>query len=148
MYAVLWTRPDLCYAVNLLSRYRTKPSEQLWKLLKRVLRYVKGTLRLKLAYSKFERGHSSNSLLAYVDVSYATNDHQAHSTSGTLIKLFGSLVFWSSHRQSTVALSTTIAEFNALCEITRDIIRLRQFLETLGIKQVQPTTVIIKGVSI
>ena len=36
MYVMLCTRPDLCYAVSLLSRYQSRPSERLWKLIKRI----------------------------------------------------------------------------------------------------------------
>jgi hypothetical protein len=163
MYAMLCTRPDLCYAVSLLSRYQARPSQKLWKLIKRVLRYVKGTLDLKLTYSKFHSNqpittfiknttkgrrslirnlHESNqTIVGYADASFATNDPEAHSTTGTVIKVFGNTVLWCSRRQTTVALSTMIAEFYALCEITRDILWLRQFIEVLGEKINIPTLV-------
>lgn len=164
MYAMLCTRPDLCYSVCLLSRFQSKPSKRLWTLIKRVLRYVKGTLDLKLSYSKFSLNEpitvfikettfgrsrlvkrlielNTKPIYGYVDASFATNDANAHSTSGIIIKLFGNLIIWSSRRQSIVALSTMIAEFYALCDITRDIMWLRQHVETLGLKLNSPTIV-------
>lgn len=45
MYAMLCTRPDICFAVNLLSRYQSKNNKELWQNLKRILRYVKGSLQ-------------------------------------------------------------------------------------------------------
>jgi hypothetical protein len=140
MYAMLATRPDLCYAISLLSRYQTKPSQRLWRLLKRVLRYVKGTLNYKLVFTK--NRNYCEPIVAYVDASYATNDAEAHSTSGCVIKMFeNNLVAWSSRRQSTVALCTMIAEYYALCDITRDIMWMRQFIESLRIDISNPTIV-------
>lgn len=52
MYAMLCTRPDLCTAVNILSRYQNKNNEELWKCLKHVLRYIQGTTELKLIYKR------------------------------------------------------------------------------------------------
>lgn len=79
-----------------LSRYQSRPSEQLWKLLKRVLRYIKGTLDY---------------------------DPEAHSASGFIIKMFKhNVITWTFRRQKTVVLSIIIAEYEALYEVTRDII--------------------------
>ena len=80
-------------------------------------------------------------VVGFVDSNLATNDAQAHSTSGTLIKLFGNTIMWSSKRQPSVALSTMLAEFYASCDITRDIMWLRQHLDTLGLKSLEPTLV-------
>ena len=44
MYAMLCTRPDICYAVGLVSRYQSNPGEAHWKAVKRILRYLKGTM--------------------------------------------------------------------------------------------------------
>ena len=63
MYAILCTRPELCYSVCLLSCYQSKPSKNLWKLIKRVLRYVKGTLDLKLTYLQVSFLRTYNSFL-------------------------------------------------------------------------------------
>lgn len=50
MYAVLGTRPDLCFTVSLLSRYQKSANRVLLSALKRVLRYVKHTLDYKIVY--------------------------------------------------------------------------------------------------
>lgn len=44
MYAMLCSRPDLCYAISLLSRFQAKPSRNLWNLIKQVLQYVRRTV--------------------------------------------------------------------------------------------------------
>ena len=67
IYAILCTRPDLCYCVNLLSRFQTKNNLLVWELAKRILRYVNGTINLKLT---FKKGELSNQLIGYADASY------------------------------------------------------------------------------
>lgn len=52
MYVMLGTRPDLSASVNFCSRLQSKPSNQLWKMLKRILRYIKGTLDYELFFVK------------------------------------------------------------------------------------------------
>ena len=48
MYAILCTRPDICYVVGLVSRYQYSPGEAHWKAVKRILRYLKGTMDYSL----------------------------------------------------------------------------------------------------
>jgi hypothetical protein len=55
--------------------------------------------------------------------------------------MYGNTVAWSTRRQGTAAISTMIAEFYALCDITRDIMWMRQHLEFLGLKLIKPTTI-------
>lgn len=52
MYAMFCTRPDICAAFNILSRYHFKNNLELWKCLYRVLRYMKGSINLKVTYEK------------------------------------------------------------------------------------------------
>jgi hypothetical protein len=51
MYAMLFTRPDLCHAVGILSRYQQNPGELHWKELKHVLKYVNSTLDYCLCFN-------------------------------------------------------------------------------------------------
>ena len=165
MYAMLCSRPDLCYAIGLLSRFQSKPSKALWKHIKHVLRYVKGTIDLKLKFIKNNPYHSPVTvfvkessfgrrwlrrqlieankfpLISYVDASFATSDEEARSTTGVVIKVFGNTISWYSRRQTITALSTMMAEFLALCEATRDIIYLREYLQFLGITLTSPTII-------
>lgn len=64
MYAMLCTRPDLCVSLNILSRFQNKNNKELWQNLKRILRYVKGTLNLSLTYEKTD---CEKVLFGYVD---------------------------------------------------------------------------------
>lgn len=64
MYVMFCTRPDLSTAVNIFSRYLTKNNKELRKCLKRVLRYLKGSVELKLTYI---RGDYNDLLSGFVD---------------------------------------------------------------------------------
>ena len=165
MYAMLCSRPDLCHTVGLLSTFQSKPSCALWKLIKRTLRYVKGTLNLKLIFIKNNPMHlpvtiytkqssfgkrwlkrtiidpNKLPLNCYIDASFATNDPEARSTSGVILKIFGNTVSWWSRRQPITALSTLVAEFYALCEAVRDVLWLREHLYYLGIKLNSPVII-------
>ena len=50
MYAMMCTRPDICYAVGLVSRYQSNPGQAHWKAVKRILRYLKGTANYTICY--------------------------------------------------------------------------------------------------
>ena len=50
MYAMICIRPNICYAVGLVSRFQSNPGEQYWKAVKRILRYLKGTSDYALCY--------------------------------------------------------------------------------------------------
>ncbi|PHT83042.1 hypothetical protein T459_11485 [Capsicum annuum] len=51
MYAMMCTRPDICYAVGLVSRYKSNPGRDHWKAEKKIFRYLKGTADYSLCYS-------------------------------------------------------------------------------------------------
>lgn len=110
MYAMLGTRPDLCSSISLLSRYQNCASEGLLIALKRVLRYIKGSIELKLTYCK----KNKDVLTGYADADWGGDTTDRRSTSGFCLYVYGNLVSWNSKKQSTVAMSTTEAEIIAL----------------------------------
>lgn len=130
MYAMIGTRFDLCIAINILSRYQTFASEYLWKCLKHVMRYIKGTLDLKLI---FRRANSCNVLQAYVDADWAGDTTSRKSTSGYCVMLFDNLVLWCSKKQSCVALSSTEAEYIALSQCVADCCWLTNIISEMKI---------------
>ena len=50
MYAILCTRPDICFTVGMVSRYQSNPGLAHWKAVKRIFRYLKGTADYSLCY--------------------------------------------------------------------------------------------------
>lgn len=129
MYATIGSRPDLAQSVYYLSRFQTTPCSELWIALKRVLRYIKGSLDLKLKYSK---DNSNTVLVGYADADWARDDDR-RSTSGHLFKIYNNTVIWKSKKQTTIALSTTEAEFISLCEASMEICWIVKLLKDLGI---------------
>jgi hypothetical protein len=128
MYAMIGSRPDIAYAIGLLSRFCENPGIAHWQALKRVLRYLKGTLEFGPIYG----GGISESLIGFSDADWAGDTDGRKSTSGYMFLLSGGPVSWRSRRQPIVALSTTEAEYVAACDATKEAVWLRQLLQDLG----------------
>ncbi|CAK1580915.1 unnamed protein product [Parnassius mnemosyne] len=129
MYAVVGSRPDLCAAVSYLARYQSRPSERLWQCLKRILRYIKGTINYNLKYNK---NCNSEPLVGYADASFAV-DKDRKSITGYVFKVFNNSVIWRCKKQSTVALSTTEAELYSLNEAALEACWIRKLLNELDV---------------
>lgn len=106
MYAMLGTRPDLAFSVSVVSRYASNPNPRHWQAVKRIFRYIRGTLSLQLTY----RGKLSN-LEGYTDADCAGDYDTRRSTSGYIFNVGNGAISWSSKRQPTVALSSCKAEY-------------------------------------
>lgn len=138
MYAMLCTRPDLCTAVNLLSRYQTKCNKELWLCLKRVLRYIKGTINIKLVYRRIDNNYKEI-LTGYVDADWANNEVDRRSTTGCLFKLYDNCtVTWITRRQNSVATSSTEAEYMAVFEAVKEALGLRSLLLSINVNMFKP----------
>ncbi|KAG6470514.1 hypothetical protein ZIOFF_071587 [Zingiber officinale] len=107
---LLHTRPDLSYSVGMASRYMEKPTSMHHKVVKQILRYLKGTIYFGLAYTK---GPQEISIFGYSDSDLAGDLDGRKSTSGMAFYFNESLVSWNSQKQKTVALSSCEAEFMA-----------------------------------
>ena len=125
------TRPDITGAVGILCRYSSSPRNVHWVALKRILRYLKGTVDLALRLW----GQDKPVLKAYCDADWAGDRMDRKYTSGVLMQLGSSSVAWRSLKQSCVALSTTEAEFVSLSEGTRLVLWLRHLLKELDCEQ-------------
>nr|GEW65295.1 retrovirus-related Pol polyprotein from transposon TNT 1-94 [Tanacetum cinerariifolium] len=104
------SRPDLTYAVCLCARYQAKPIEKHLNAVKRIFRYLKGTINMGLWYSK----DISMSLTAYADADHAGCQDTRRSKSGSTQFLGDKLVSWSSKKQKSIAISSTKAEYISL----------------------------------
>ncbi|GJS19882.1 hypothetical protein Tco_0448514 [Tanacetum coccineum] len=104
------SRPDLNYVVCLCARYHAKPTEKHLQAVKRIFRYLNGTINMGLWYSK----DTDISLIAYADVDHAGCQDTRRSTSGSAQFLGDKLVSWSSKKQKSTAISSTKAEYIAL----------------------------------
>ncbi|XP_070011328.1 secreted RxLR effector protein 161-like [Nicotiana tabacum] len=109
MYVMMCTRPDICCVIGLVSRYQSDPGQQHWKAVKRILRYLKGTIDYSLCYQGTDL-----QLKSYTDADWGGDLDERKSTSGYTFLLNNGAVSWSSKKQSCIALSTMEAEFVAL----------------------------------
>ncbi|GJW80466.1 retrovirus-related pol polyprotein from transposon TNT 1-94 [Tanacetum coccineum] len=109
--------PDLIYAVCLCARYQAKPTKKHLNEVKRIFRYLKGTINMGLWYSK----DTGMSLTAYADANHAGCQDTRRSTSGSAQFLGDKLVSWSSRKQKSTAISSTEAEYIALSGCSKHI---------------------------
>jgi hypothetical protein len=94
MYAMTSTRPDICYAVGLVSRYQSNPGKEHWQAVKRIFRYLQGTKNIKLCF-----GLSDLKIVGYIDADFAGDTDDRKSTSGYVFLFFGTTVSWSSKKK-------------------------------------------------
>ena len=87
MYAMLCTRPDVAYALGIVSRFQADPGEDHWKAVKNILKYLRGTKDIFLVY-----GGSDLKLESYSDSSFQSDPDDSKSTSGYVFTLNGGTV--------------------------------------------------------
>ena len=137
-YLSVTTRPDIAAAVGILSQYMSKPSKEHWMGVKRVLRYLKGTINYGIKYSS---NKEEKDLVGYCDSDWAGDIDTRKSTSGYVFQLGNSAISWSSRKQATVARSSTEAEYVALSAATQEAIWLQRLMKDLGKKMDTPIIV-------
>jgi len=109
MFLMNCTRPDIAYAVSRLSRYTHNPGNEHWTALRRLLRYLKGTMDWCLHFCKFP-----SVLEGFCDANWVTDNDEVSSTSGYIFTLGGGAISWKSSKQTCIARSTMESEFISL----------------------------------
>ncbi|XP_019157570.1 PREDICTED: uncharacterized protein LOC109154165 [Ipomoea nil] len=131
------TRPDLSYAVSRLCQFMHTPTEDHWALLKRVLRYVKGTQDHGLRLS----ASSSSDIHVFSDSDWAGCPVDRKSpTSGYAVFLGTNLISWLSCKQRTMARSSTEAEYKGLADVAAEVTWVISLLRELGLHSGNPAT--------
>ena len=112
-----YTRPDIAYAVSIVSQFMHCPSEDHMGAVIHILRYLKSSPGRGLLFSK----NNHLNIDGYTDADWAGNVIDRKSTSGYLTFVGGNLVTWRSKKQKVVALSSAETEFRGmakgLCEL-------------------------------
>nr|GEW02935.1 uncharacterized mitochondrial protein AtMg00810-like [Tanacetum cinerariifolium] len=111
------------------ARYQARPTEKHLHTVKRIFRYLRGTVNQRLWYSK----DSSIALTAFADADHAGYQDTRCSTSGSMQFLGDRLVSWSSKRQKSAAKSSTKAEYIALSGCCAQVIWMRSQLTDYGL---------------
>lgn len=139
-YATL-SRPDIAYAVNKVCQFMHSPTEDHWSAVKRILRYLQGTVD----YGLLLKQNSSSTLHAYTDAhspvlnAYSDADwagcpDDRRSTGGYAIYLGSNLVSWSAKKQKTVSRSSTESEYKALADTVVELTWLEALLQELRVR--------------
>ena len=110
-------RPDLAYAVSVVSRFMTNPGKEHWKAVQRIFRYLQSTSSMSLYFGK-----NNDGVFGVVDSDYSKDINTRRSISGYVFTLGGCAISWKAQLQSTVALSTTEAEYMAVTEGLKEAI--------------------------
>ncbi|GJS23703.1 zinc finger, CCHC-type containing protein [Tanacetum coccineum] len=124
---LLHTRPDLSYAVGLLSRFMQDPKEIHLKAVKQVIRYIKGTKEHGIIYKK----EGGCKITGYSDSSYGINTDQGKGTTGIVFYFGESPITWCTQKQPTVALSSCESEFMAATAAACQALWLKRLLSEL-----------------
>ena len=133
MYAMVCTRPDISQAVSIVSRYMHNPGKGHWQAVKWILRYIQKTVDVGLLFK--QDNTLGKGVIGYVDSDYAGDLDKRRSTTGYVFTLAGGPISWKSTLQSTVALSTTEAEYMAVTEAVKEAVWLQGMAKTLGLVQ-------------
>nr|GFA95316.1 retrotransposon protein, putative, unclassified [Tanacetum cinerariifolium] len=118
------SRPDLQFAICMCSRYQAWPTEKHVHAVKRIFRYLRGTIHRGLWYLK----DSSVALTAFADADHVGCQDTCRSTSGSVQFLGERLISWSSKRQKSAAISSMEAEYIALSGCCAQILWMRSQL--------------------
>ncbi|XP_026450884.1 uncharacterized protein LOC113351015 [Papaver somniferum] len=129
------TRPDISYAVHVVSQFMDAPRTSHFDAVFRILRYVKGTLYQGLNFSST----SYLCLRAYTDLDWAGDITERRSTTGYCLFLGNSPISWRSKKQSVVSRSSAEAEYRAMTHTTSEIVWLRWLLSDMGIHMIGST---------
>ncbi|KAL4018000.1 hypothetical protein IC575_021587 [Cucumis melo] len=129
MYLMICTRPDLGYAMSMISRFMSNPGKEHWKAVKWVLRYLKGSASVSLCYSR--DCDKSTLLEGFTDADYAADLDKRRSLSGHIFRLYGNVVSWKVNLQPVVALSTTESEYISLGEAVKEAVWLKRIVGEL-----------------
>lgn len=142
------TRPDLAFAVSVVSRYLHNPGRKHWNMVKRIMRYLSGTktFTLRIAPNQLTTtAHAKDAkvnLVGNLDADWGGNRDNCKSTSGFSFFVGNGLVSWGSKAQPTVATSSTHAEYVAAYQATAECLWIRSMLLELKLLPQDTPTVL------
>ena len=123
-----FTRPDIAHSVNVVCQYMTNPTDAHMFLVKRILRYLQGTLQCGITYHSDPHIHIS----AYSDADWASDINTRRSVTGYVVFLGSNPISWQSKKQSSVSRSSTEAEYKALANCAADVCWIRSLMKDLN----------------
>ena len=140
MYLMVSTRPDIAYAVSYLARYLNNHEKVHHKAANHLLRYIQYTKDLGITYHH----NMSFELCGYSDSDWASDISTRKSTTGYIFMMAGGAISWKSRLQPTVALSSSEAEYMALCYAAQEAIALKRIRNEINLsisEDILPVTI-------
>lgn len=145
LYVATLVRPDISFVVSQLARFQERPGMVHWETAKHVLRYLKATQSIGLHYSAEnvtalsagdamatqQVSHPADVPHGYVDASWGEDSSTRRSQTGLVFKLANAAILWATRLQTTVAQSSTEAEYLALSDAARLAATVRNVLSEL-----------------
>ncbi|CAN6694397.1 unnamed protein product [Malus baccata var. baccata] len=137
-----FTRPDIAFSVHQVCQFMHCPMESHFIAVKRILRYLQGTMDYGVHLSKGDL-----CLTAFSDANWDGDPNDRRSTTGLVVYLGSSPISWSSKKQNTVSKSSTEAEYRALSSTAAEIDWIIQLLKFLRIDVSCPVTLFCDNLS-
>jgi len=122
MYLANQTRPDIAFSVNLLARHSSKPTIRHWNGIKRIFRYLQGTIDTGL----FFPNNCTRDLIGYTDAGYLSDPVDSKSQTGYVFLIGPTAISWKSCKQTLTTTSSNHSEIIALYEACKECIKLRE----------------------
>lgn len=138
MYLAISTRPDILHSVSKLAQFNSNPHEIHWNAAKHLLKYLNFTKKYVLFYKR----EPSKEFKGFVDADWGSDNWDRKSYSGFIFMMGeGSPICWESKKQSCIALSSTEAEYIAMCNATKEAVYLLRLFDEIGANEKYPITI-------
>jgi hypothetical protein len=122
-----FTHPDISFLVNKVCQYLHSPTSIHWTIVKRILQFLKHTLRSGLHI----RASPSTMVSAFSNADWVGCANDRKSTGGFAVFLGPNLISWCAKKQKIVSRSSTEAEYKAMADATVEIIWVQSVLQEL-----------------
>jgi hypothetical protein len=120
MYVMVCSRPDLSYAMSLVSKYISNPGKEHCRTVQWIFRYLRGTTDFYLKFGRTDKG-----LIGYMNSDYAVDLDRRRSFIGYVFTVGSCAVSWRATLQSVVSLSTTEEEYMVVSKACKELIWLK-----------------------
>ena len=111
------TRPELAYSVNKVCQFMQRPTDEHWKAVKRILRYLRATMDYDIHLKKT----AELSLIGFSDADWGLDPDDRQSVLGHCVFFGNNIVSWHSRKQKTVSRSNIEAEYRSLVELVAEV---------------------------
>ena len=133
MHCMVYTRPDIAFAVGRLAQFMTKPAEHHGHALKQLMRYLRQTYKAKLRYGP--GGDFDKNFVVYTDADWASDKSDRKSISGGVVMFYGGPISYASKKQNSVATSSAESEYISVAMFVKQGRWMAQILKDLGVPQ-------------